>query len=73
VSRVPVYLFLFWVARALYTLDSLSWFLSIFLSRAYRQAAAGQEKEEDADEEEEKDAGRRIRKELSSIVVVFLD
>ncbi len=35
VSRVPVYLFLLWVARALYTLDGLSRFLS--LSHTNRQ------------------------------------
>lgn len=49
VSRVPVYLFLLWVARALYTLDGLSRFLFLTVSVSHIQtgrfqAAAGQEK-----------------------------
>jgi hypothetical protein len=71
---VPVYLFLLWIALALYTLDGLSRFLS--LSYTNRQILGSsrprKKRRRRENEEEERDAGRRIRKELSSVVVVVL-
>jgi hypothetical protein len=77
VSRVPVYLFLLWVARALYTLDSL--FLVFFLSLFHtnRQISGSRRlrkktKKMKMKTKKKRGAGRRIRKELSSVVVVVL-
>lgn len=62
---------------ALYTLDSLSRFPSpslIYKQTDFRQQQAKEKEDEDEENEEEKRiAGRRIRKELSSVVVVLLD
>jgi len=73
-------LFIFALGCARYTRWIVSLAFSLPLSLSYIQtgrfqAAAGQEKEEDDDENEEKgrDAGRRIRKESSLVVVVLLD
>jgi len=74
-------LFIFALGCARYTRWIVSLAFSLPLSLSYIQtgrfqAAAGQEKEEEEDDENEekgRDAGRRIRKESSLVVVVLLD
>jgi hypothetical protein len=65
VSRVPVYLFLLWVARALHTLDGLS-----FSSHTHKQADFRQQQQAKKKKtKEKKDAGRCRKKNTEGIVV----